>query len=162
MSKRTVGNGKDLHHDAPVRPSRVRGHDSAAKVQEDAVSNFQSHYRRRRANVEPMYSSVVVRVLSSKHTPLEGHVLNVSETGMAVQVDYKIPVGQPVTLEFRVAGLGRVVGDQWAEFAAAAEVVRLEDVRDFPMGPYRVALKFVRISTMTQAQIARYAATHSG
>ena len=148
--------------DALVRPSRVRLLDPAARVQDATVATFQTRYRRRRANVEPMYSSVIVRVLSRKDAPMDGHVLNLSETGMAVLVDSKIPIGQPVTLEFRVAGLGRQGAEQWPEFTAAAEVVRIEDARDFPLGPYRIALKFVRISTMTQAQISRYVATHSG
>ena len=106
--------------------------------------------------------SAVVRVLSRKQEPLEGHVLNLSEVGMMVEIDSKIGIGQAVTVEFRVAGLGRVVADQWGEFAAAAEVARIDDIDDFPNGPYMVALKFVRISTMAQAQIARYVATHPG
>ena len=109
-----------------------------------------------------MYSSVVVRVLSRKTAPIEGHVINISENGIAVEIDSQIAVGQAVTLEFRIAGLGRVVTDQWSEFAVAAEVARIDDLDDFPQGPYRIALKFVRISTMAQAQIARYVATHPG
>jgi len=145
-----------------VRPSPVQQNDPAVKLRKDAVTTLQERRRRRRADVPPMYSSVIVRVLSRKGAPIEGHVLNLSENGMAVELDYQIPVGQPVTLEFRIAGLGRVVNDQWSEFAAAAEVARIDDLDDFPQGPYRIALKFVRISTMAQAQIARYVATHPG
>jgi hypothetical protein len=129
-------------------------------LRKEAVSTLQERRRRRRAAVPPMYSSVTVRVLSRKDAPIEGHVINLSENGMAVEIDSMIAVGQPVTVEFRVAGLGRVVGDQWLEFAAAAEVARIDDLEDFPGGPYRIALKFIRISTMAQAQIARYVATH--
>ena len=106
-----------------------------------------------------MYTSVSVRVLSRQGDPLEGHVIDISETGMVVQVDDQIGVGQPVTIEFTVAGLGQLRNDQWPTIAAAAEVVRLDNLADFPKGPYRTALRFVRIATMVQAQIARFVAT---
>jgi c-di-GMP-binding flagellar brake protein YcgR len=147
-----------------VVPS-VRSAEPAAEgvaLRKEAVSRLHERRRRRRATVAPMYTSAVLRVLSRKGEPIEGHVLNISETGMAVEVDSLVAVGQPVTVEFRVAGLGRIIGGQWGEFAAAAEVVRVDDLEDFPQGPYRIALKFVRISTMAQAQIARYIATHPG
>jgi hypothetical protein len=64
-----------------------------------------------------------------------------------------------VTVEFQVAGLGRLRKEEWPTFVATAEVVRLDDLADFPAGPYRTALRFVRIATMVQAQIARYVAT---
>ena len=142
-----------------VRPPEAH---AGVSLRKEAVSKLHERRRRRRVAVAPMYSSAVVRVLSRKGEPIEGHVLNLSENGMAVEVDSLIGVGQPVTVEFRVAGLGRVVGDQWSEFAAAAEVARIDDQEDFPAGPYRIALKFLRISTMSQAQIARYVATHPG
>jgi len=145
-----------------VTSSRVMPAASDPRVQLRAavVSGLQERRRRRRAYVPPMYTQAVVRVLSQRGMPLEGHVLDLSETGLAVQVDEKIPVGQAVTVEFRVAGLGRVVADQWSEFAAAAIVVRQDDLEDFPDGPYKLALRFVRINTMAQAQIARFVATH--
>ena len=145
-----------------VTSSRVAPAVSDPRVQlrEAVVTGLQERRRRRRAHVPAMYSQAVVRVLAQRGVPLEGHVLDLSETGMAVQVDERIAVGQPVTVEFRVAGLGRVAEDQWSEFAAAAIVVRQDDLEDFPAGPYKLALRFVRISTMAQAQIARFVATH--
>ena len=160
---KTPSSGARAEQSVPaVRPSRVVQANPAVKLRKEAVSNLQERRRRRRTAVPPMYSSVVVRVLSRKGAPIEGHVLNLSENGIAVEIDSQIAVGQAVTVEFRIAGLGRVVGDQWSEFAAAAEVARIDDLDDFPQGPYRIALKFVRISTMAQAQIARYVATHPG
>jgi hypothetical protein len=143
-----------------VRPPEKAS--AGVSLHKEAVSRLHERRRRRRASVAPMYSSAIIRVLSRKGEPIEGHVLNVSENGLAVEIDSLIPIGQAVTVEFRVAGLGRIVGDQWAEFAAAAEVARIDDLDDFPQGPYRIALKFVRISTMAQAQIARFVATHPG
>ena len=155
--------GTRLRRSTPtVRPSPVPQSNPAVQLRKEAVTTLQERRRRRRTAVPPMYSSVVVRVLSRKGDPIEGHILNLSENGMAVELDSLIPVGQAVTLEFRIAGLGRVVGDQWSEFAAAGEVVRIDDLDDFPQGPYRIALKFVRISTMAQAQVSRYVATHPG
>ena len=135
--------------------------DPRVKLHAPAVAGLQERRRRRRAQVPAMYSVAMVRVLSQK-VSLEGHVLDLSETGMAVQVDSLIPVGQPVTVEFRVAGLGRVAHDEWTELVAAALVVRQDGLEDFPGGPYKIALRFVRIGTMSQAQIARFVATHPG
>jgi len=97
-------------------------------------------------------------VLSRADGPLEEHVLDISDTGMAVQVDSQISIGQPVTIEFSIAGLGQLRRETWPTIVAAAEVVRIDDLADFPHGPYRTALRFVRISTMAQAQIARFVA----
>ena len=125
------------------------------------VEDFKERRRRRRINVQPMYTFASLRVLSRCDGPLEGHVINLSETGMVVEIDNMVPVGQPVTVEFCVSGLGRLRGDEWPTYAVAAEVVRLDDVAEFPQGPYRTALRFVRIPTMAQAQIARYIATRT-
>jgi c-di-GMP-binding flagellar brake protein YcgR len=145
-----------------VLPSRVRTEVTDPRVQlhQPAVAGLQERRRRRRARVPTMYTSAVVRVLGQRGALLEGHVWDLSETGLAVQVDTLIPVGQAVTVEFRVAGLGRVADDQWMEFAAAAVVVRQDETDEFPAGPYKLALRFVRIGTMAQAQIARFVATH--
>ena len=124
------------------------------------IGAFKDRRRRRRIDLQPMYTSASVRVLSRRDMPLEGHVTNLSETGLVVEIDDLVPVGQSVTVEFCVSGLGRLHTDSWPTFAVAAEVVRIDDVDEFPQGPYKTALRFVRIPTMAQAQIARYVATH--
>ena len=116
--------------------------------------------RRPRAVVAPMYSAVVVRILNKKHKPIDGHVRNISETGIAVEIDDLVEMGSPVTVEFSVSGLGRERAQTWPTFAATAEIVRHQDVEDFPQGPYHTALRFVRISSIAQAQIARYIAVY--
>ena len=142
--------------------ARVMPRDPRVKVHADIVAGLQERRRRRRAQVMPMYTQAVVRVLSSKEPPLEGHILDVSESGMLVNLDSRIPAGQAVTVEFRVAGLGRVIHEEWREYVAAAVVVRQHEEDDFPGGPHRMGLRFVRISTMVQAQIARFVATRPG
>jgi c-di-GMP-binding flagellar brake protein YcgR len=134
--------------------------DSPFRVVAGGVAEFKDHFkdrrRRRRVGVQPMYTTASVRVLSRKDGPLEGHVVDISETGMAVEVDEKIAAGEPVTVEFAIAGLGRLRGEHWPTFAAAGEVVRIDNLEDFPNGPYRMAVRFVRMATMVQAQIARF------
>jgi c-di-GMP-binding flagellar brake protein YcgR len=145
-----------------VTPSKVPAPvtDPRVQIHSPTLTSLRERRRRRRAHVPPMYTSAIVRVLSQRDVPLEGHVLDLSETGMAVQVDTLIAVGQAVTVEFRVAGLGRVAGAEWTQYAVAAQVVRQDEVDEFPAGPYRIALRFVRIGTMAAAQIARFVATH--
>ena len=159
--------GRALGHSSPsiprtVKPSRVTPEVTDPRVQlhQPAVTGLQERRRRRRAHVPPMYTTAIVRVLAQPGSPLEGHVLDLSETGMAVEVDSLIPVGQAVTVEFRVVGLGRMTNQQWTEFVAAAVVVRQDELEDFPQGPYKIALRFARIGTMAQAQIARFVATN--
>lgn len=140
---------------APAQDSRV-------KLHEPTVVGLQERRRRRRAIVPPMYSWARVRVLAQRDSEIEAHVLDISETGMALEMDSLVPVGQPVTIEFRLSGLGRIRDGEWTEFAAAAEIVRHDQVDDFPGGPYKVAVRFVQMPTMAQAQIARFVATHPG
>ena len=116
--------------------------------------------KRPRTMVPPMYSVVVLRVLNKRQEPLEGHALDISESGLAVQIDELVPPGSPVTVEFSLAGLGRERAQSWPTFVATAEVVRNQDVEEFPNGPYHTALRFVRIPSIVQAQIARYIAVY--
>jgi c-di-GMP-binding flagellar brake protein YcgR len=138
------------------RALETPAHESSVRLFAGAMEEFKERRRRRRVAVPAMYTFVNVRVLGRRGDPLEGHVLDISESGMAVQVDEQIGVGHPVTVEFSIAGLGRQRAEGWPTYAIAAEVVRIDDLADFPAGPYRTALRFVRIPTMVQAQIARY------
>jgi hypothetical protein len=126
------------------------------------IAGVAERRRRRRVAVQPMYTFALVRVLSRKAAPIEGYVVDLSETGMALETDALIPVGEAITVEFRIAGVGRLHNEEWPQFAIAAEVVRHDDVDDFPGGPYRTALRFGPLATMTQAQIARFIATQPG
>ncbi len=112
--------------------------------------------RRSRVSVRPMYTCAIIRVLQERSEPCEGHILNISESGMAVEIDRGIELGQAVTIEFSVAGMGRLMHECWPMFATTAEVTRCHQHPDFPNGPYTVGLRFLRITTMTQAQITRY------
>jgi len=143
---------------APV--AKPVGVQSAPETHAPTITGFQERRRRRRVAIAPMYSEALIRVLSKRDQAIDAHVSNLSETGMALEADALIPVGSPVAVEFRISGLGRVEKDGWTVFAIAGEVVRHDDVEDFPGGPYRTAIRFVQISTMMQAHIARYVATH--
>jgi c-di-GMP-binding flagellar brake protein YcgR len=142
----------------PVEMPRQNDLSSATTVR-SSINEFKDRRRKRRVPVQPMYSFASIRVLSRQDGPMEGHVINLSETGMVVEIDNLIAVGQAITAEFSIAGLGRAREDHWPTYAVAAEVVRVDDVTDFPMGPYRTALRFVRIPTIAQAQIARFIVT---
>jgi c-di-GMP-binding flagellar brake protein YcgR len=142
--------------------ARVAAVDPRVKVAAEVLVGLQERRRRRRVAVPPMYTQAVVRVLSTKGPPLEGHLLDLSENGMRVDLDSRIAVGQAVTVEFRVAGMGRIVEGEWSQFVAAAVVVRENEEGDLPGGPYQLGLRFVRISTMAQGQIARFVATQPG
>jgi c-di-GMP-binding flagellar brake protein YcgR len=107
-----------------------------------------------------MYTSATLRNLAQRTGPVEAYIVDLSENGMAVEADSLVPVGQVVTIEFQAAGLGTPRKENWPVFAAAAEVVRHDNVEDFPGGPYRMALRFVKVATMAQAHIARYVASH--
>ncbi len=127
-----------------------------AKVASGAVTDFKDRRRRRRVRVPSMYTSVVVRSLQHGHEPLEGHVLNLSETGISIQVDELLSPGDAVALEFTIAGLGMMRAEGWPTFVLGAEVIRADDVDDAPQGPYKIALRFERVPTIVQAQIARF------
>lgn len=120
------------------------------------VRHMRERRRRDRVPLRPMYTSVAIRVLQERSEPCEGHILNISESGMAVEIDRNIEVGAAVTVEFSVAGMGRLNREQWPLFVTTAEVTRSAQQQDFPNGPYVVGLRYLRITTMTQAQITRY------
>ena len=75
--------------------------------------------RKPRITLQPMYTRVTVRVLNEKSDPIDGHVLDLSEIGLAVEIDKLVPMGSPITIEFAVSGLGRLRGADWPTFAAA-------------------------------------------
>jgi hypothetical protein len=127
-----------------------------AQVSQAAVAAFKDRRRKRRVDVPPMYSSATVRVFGRRTDPMEGHVLNLSETGVLVELDDLLPIGQAVALEFTVAGLGLFRNESWPSYALAGEVIRIDDFDDFPQGPYKIAVRFERVPTIVQAQIARY------
>ncbi len=118
--------------------------------------------RSQRAPTLPAYTAVAVRVLTQRQEPVEGHVLNVSETGLAVELDERLMPGAAVTVEFCVSGMGDPDGQEWPTHRATAEVVRNDDVEDFPGGPYPTALNFVHIGPAERANIATFVAAGAG
>jgi len=112
--------------------------------------------RKPRISLQPMYTKVAVRVLNEKSDAIDGHAIDMSEIGMAVELDRLVPIGSSITIEFSVSGLGRLRGTQWPTFVAAGEVVRHANIEDFPGGPYLTGVRFFRIPSIVQGQIARY------
>lgn len=143
----------------PVSTNTSQKASAASIVTPLKIVGVHERRRRRRVPLQPMYTSAIVRILAQRENPIEGSVLDLSENGMAIDLDRLVPVGQAVAIEFRIAGLGAVRDGEWAEYTAVGEVLRHDDVDDFPGGPYRTAIRFGRIATMTQAQIARFVAT---
>jgi len=141
-----------VHQSDALPPGKVN-------VIRDAIAAAAERRLRRRVPVRPMYSFAIVRVLSQRAAPIEAYVLDISENGMAIEADTLVNVGEAITVEFRIAGVGQLRNEEWPEFAVAGVVVRHDDLDDFPQGPYRMALRFAQLPTMTQAQIARYVAT---
>ncbi len=158
---RSLFHAAPTHLPASKRPSPASTSVGIPSVRlAPGVSEFKDRRRRRRIALQPMYTSASVRVLARQDGAIEGHVINLSETGMVVEIDDLVGAGQAVTVEFSVAGLGRTRAGDWPTYAVAGEVVRIDDLDDFPKGPYRTAIRFVRIPTMAQAQIARFIVTH--
>jgi len=156
----SVTESSSLSSAAPA-PLAKQSHSAKTPFQlvSGTIESFKEKRRRRRVAVTPMYTEAKIRILASRSEPLVGHVINLSETGMMVELDEMIAAGQAITIEFSVAGLGTERADCWPTFAIAGEVVRMDDLDDFPQGPYHIGLRFVRIPTMVQAQIARYILT---
>ena len=89
-----------------------------------------------RFQVEPMYSSVLVREIGVLAAPLAGHVYDLSLRGMRFDVDDAFEVGSEVEIELRLPGLRVPV-------IIRARVVR-EDEMTAAGGPVCVAVEFGR------------------
>jgi hypothetical protein len=155
-----VGNRKSAtKNSVRAKANSFRFNDARSRLGQTTPIGKQERRRHQRAHVPAAYSLAVVRPVSLRGPPLEGHVLDLSDTGMSVQLDIRIPVGRMVTVEFRIAGLGCVSDDQWSKMVVAANVVRQDGVKDFPGGPYRLALRFVQPSIEVREKIAQFVAT---
>ena len=88
-----------------------------------------------RIRVQPMYTAVTA-CTSAQDNPrrLQGHVYDISESGVRIELDDALEPGQIVTLHLDLPGADAAV-------EAAASVVWVHDDQDDP-GPRRMALKF--------------------
>ncbi len=88
-----------------------------------------------RIRVQPMYTAVTA-CTGAQDNPLrlQGHVYDISESGVRIELDDALEPGQIVTLQLDLPGAAAAV-------EAAASVVWVHDDQDDP-GPRRMALKF--------------------
>lgn len=88
-----------------------------------------------RIRVQPMYTAVTA-CTGAPDNPLRllGHVYDISESGVRIELDDALEPGQIVTLQLDLPGADAAV-------EAAATVVWVHDDQDDP-GPRRMALKF--------------------
>ena len=89
-----------------------------------------------RIRVQPMYAAVTART-GTPDNPLRlqhGHVYDISESGVRIELDDALEPGQIVILQLDLPGADAAV-------EAAASVVWVHDDQDDP-GPRRMALKF--------------------
>ena len=88
-----------------------------------------------RFSLAPMYSEVTVqRVENLSINRLGGHAYDISESGVRIELDEALEVGQGVALHMSLPG-------QDTPMFVAADVVWVNDEVDDP-GPRRMALRF--------------------
>ncbi len=103
-----------------------------------------------RIRVQPMYSAVTA-CTDARENPVRllGHVYDISESGVRIELDNPLDPGQIVTLQLDLPGASAAV-------EAAASVVWVHDEQDDP-GPRRMALKFtVFLNHSDRARLVDY------
>ena len=97
--------------------------------------NQQTHREFERIRVQPMYTAVTAST-SAQNCPLRlhGHVYDISEGGVRIELDDALDPGEIVSLYLELPGTD-------AAIEASASVVWVHDEQDDP-GPRRMALKF--------------------
>lgn len=114
--------------------------------------------RHPRIRVQPMYTSVSVQRIEQRDAGfgmcrLEGHAYDVSLTGVRIELDVSLAVGEQVTVSLGLPGATRDIN-------AKGDVVWVNDEDDDP-GPRRAALVFTGFVTKEdRARLAGYLATN--
>ena len=101
-----------------------------------------NHMRRKheRIRVQPMYTSVIAKAGgTSDDLEMLGHVYDVSEGGVRIELDEALEPGQTVTVQLEFPGTA-------AAIEASAKVVWVHDDLDDP-GPRRMALRFTEFTS---------------
>ena len=93
-----------------------------------------------RIRVQPMYTSVIAKAFG-EHPDLEmlGHIYDVSEGGVRIELDEPLAPGQTVSLQLEFPGTAAAV-------KVSANVVWVHDEQDDP-GPRRMALRFTEFTS---------------
>ncbi len=93
-----------------------------------------------RIRVQPMYTSVIATgVGEDPGLEMLGHVYDISEGGVRIELDEPLDPGQKVVLRLEFPGAPAAV-------QASASVVRVHDDQDDP-GPRRMALRFIKFTS---------------
>jgi Tfp pilus assembly protein PilZ len=92
-----------------------------------------------RFRLSPMYSPVTVQhVEGLRMQVLDGHAYDVSESGVRLELDQALQIGERVALLLQIAGEERGIG-------ITAQVVWVNPEEDDP-GPRRMAMRFLTFS----------------
>lgn len=95
--------------------------------------------RHDRYRLSPMYTSVTARDGDGIGADQAGHVYDISEGGVRIELDEPVEVGQFLALDLELPGMDDPV-------CATGDVVWVNDSQDDP-GPRRMALRFRRFET---------------
>ena len=96
-----------------------------------------------RYSLAPMYSDVTVQRVENLSTDrLSGHAYDISESGVRIELDVALEIGQGVALHLSLPG-------QDTPMFVAADVVWVNDELDDP-GPRRMALRFTDFIVETE------------
>ena len=107
-----------------------------------------------RFSLAPMYSDVTVQGVENLSIDrLGGHAYDISESGVRIELDEAIEVGQGVALHMSLPG-------QDTPMFVAADVVWVNDELDDP-GPRRMALRFTDFLIDTERQRLRAYLAHT-
>ena len=108
-----------------------------------------------RLRLQPMYTSVIVEPRNSNvcdESSMLGHAYDVSASGIRIELDEPLEVGQNVKVHVDLTG----GGFESEEVLADAKVVWVNDADDDP-GPRRMALRFTDFhSQRHQNRLARF------
>lgn len=102
------------------------------------------HFNRRRHErfrLCPMYTSVIVRRPGEDQERC-GHAYDISESGVRIELDEPLEVGESVQLDLKLPG------STATDLTVPAEVVWVHDADDDP-GPRRMALRFKAFASLT-------------
>ena len=105
-----------------------------------------------RLSLRPMYTAVTARRRRGRPASLCGHVYDISQAGLRIELDEPLQPDESVTLRLDLPAAGTV--------NASARVVWVSDGHDDP-GPRRAALRFTRFATPAdRAGLARLLASN--
>ena len=100
------------------------------------TSNRLNRREHERMRLNHMYTSVIVEPKFTIRHSMLGHAYDISDSGIRIELDEPLEVGQSVTLHLDLPGAGD-------DILADADVAWVNDEHDDP-GPRRMALRFTQ------------------